>query len=277
MRVIEIKLITETVAKLCIEANCYADEGIVAAFKKAHACEQLELPKSALETLIKNAEIATEHKLPICQDTGMVVVFVELGCDVFVKGDISSAINDGVRLGYREGYFRNSIVSDPLGERVNTHDNTPAVIYYDFNSELGEQIKITVAPKGFGSENMSGVEMLKPSDGVEGMENFVVDMVRKAGSNPCPPIIVGVGIGGTMDKAALLSKQALLREIGSPLTELESRLLERINALKIGVAGSGGKTTALAVHILEHPTHIAGLPVAVNIGCHVTRHKVAVL
>jgi fumarate hydratase subunit alpha len=209
----------------------------------------------------------------------MAVVFVSFGSDVHVEGDINDAINEGVRQGYREGFCRNSVVRDPVN-RVNTGDNTPAVIYYDFSAESG--LRITVAPKGFGSENMSAVRMLNPSDGLEGAEDFIVETVRSAGPNPCPPVIVGVGIGGTMEKAALMSKQALIREPGrsnpDPFwADVEVRLLARINTLGIGPAGFGGRTTALGVHIVTYPTHIAGLPVAVNIGCHATRHETAIL
>jgi len=209
----------------------------------------------------------------------MAVVFISIGRNVHINGDIDEAINEGIRRGYREGYCRNSVVRDPIN-RINTGDNTPAVIHYDFMP--GDKLHITVAPKGFGSENMSGIRMLNPADGLEGAEEFFVETVRSAGSNPCPPIIVGVGIGGTMEKAALMSKQALLREIGivhpDPFwAEVEASLLTRINELGIGPAGFGGKTTALGVHILTYPTHIAGLPVAVNIGCHATRHRTVII
>jgi len=275
MRTIEPSQIIEAVAKLCIESNTCIGVDIRAALVKASVEEPASLPKSALDMLIKNADIAQREKLPTCQDTGMTVVFVSVGADVHVNGVLSDAINEGVRQGYRDGYFRNSVVADPIN-RINTGDNTPAVIHYDFVQ--GNKLQITVAPKGFGSENMSRLRMLKPSDGLKGVKDFVVETVRNAGANPCPPIILGVGIGGTMEKAALLAKQALLRDVDKSnpdpfWAEVEQRLLKRINALGIGAAGYGGKTTALGVHILTYPTHIAGLPVAVNIGCHATRHK----
>ncbi|MCL2111253.1 MAG: fumarate hydratase [Clostridiales bacterium] len=279
LRVIEAAEIAAAVRELCIEANIYAGADILAAMGQARSGDASELAKSVIGTLLDNAEVASRERLPICQDTGMAVVFVTIGADVHVDGDIGEAINEGVRQGYLEGYFRNSVVRDPI-DRVNTGDNTPAVVHYDFASD--DSLRITVAPKGFGSENMSAVLMLNPSDGIEGVEGFVMETVRAAGSNPCPPIIVGVGVGGTMEKAALLSKQALLRDVGSVSADpfwadVESRLLEGINKLDIGPAGFGGRTTALGVHILAYPTHIAGLPVAVNIGCHATRHKTKVL
>ncbi|MCL2019588.1 MAG: fumarate hydratase [Oscillospiraceae bacterium] len=275
MRIIEEARITDAVEKLCIEANICIGHDIKEALIKAKTCESLPLARSVLDTLSENAEIAQREKLPVCQDTGMTVVFVSLGTKVHINGNINDAINEGVRRGYKNGYFRNSVVGDPI-TRKNTGDNTPAVIHYDFAE--GDSIKITVMPKGFGSENMSAVKMLSPSDGLSGAESFIIETVLKAGANPCPPIIVGVGIGGTMEKAALLSKQALLRDVGSVNSEpfwaeFEARLLEKINALGIGPAGYGGITTALAAHVLTYPTHIAGLPVAVNIGCHATRHK----
>ena len=279
LRFIDAAEITRTVAKLCIEANILVSGDIKTALFEARKIETSELAKSTLDTLLENADVAAREKIPICQDTGMAVVFVSIGTNVHINGNINEAIDEGVRQGYKEGYCRNSVVRDPIN-RVNTGDNTPAVIYYDFVQ--GDSLQITVAPKGFGSENMSGVCMLSPSDGIAGVEGFVVETVRKAGSNPCPPIVVGVGVGGTMEKAALLSKQALLRDVGSispdPFwADVEQRLLGEINKLNIGPAGFGGKTTALGVNVLTYPTHIAGLPVAVNIGCHVTRHKTAVL
>ena len=278
-RFIEAEKITKAVADLCIKANTHIGEDILSALGEARTKEESPLACSALDTIIKNAEIAEAEKLPVCQDTGMAVVFLSIGKDVYIDGDIEEAVNEGVRRGYREGYFRNSVVADPIN-RVNTGDNTPAVIHYDFVA--GDKLEITIAPKGFGSENMSGIRMLNPSDGLAGVMDFVVETVRKAGANPCPPIIVGVGIGGTMEKATLLSKQALLREVGetNPETfwaEVEKQLLEKVNSLDIGPAGYGGKTTAIAVNILTYPTHIAGLPVAVNIGCHATRHQTVVI
>jgi len=275
MRIIDVELITKTVAELCVEANIKLGADINEALKKARENEISPLACSALDNIIKNADIAESEKLPICQDTGLVVVFIKIGADVHVNGDINESVNEGVRRGYRDGYCRNSIVCDPIN-RINTGDNTPAVIYYDFIP--GDCVEITVMPKGFGSENMGAVRMLNPSDGIDVIENFVIETVRSAGANPCPPVIIGVGIGGTMDKSALLAKQALLRDVGSvhpdPFwADVEKRLFIRINELGIGASGYGGSTTALAVFILTYPTHIAGLPVAINIGCHATRHK----
>jgi fumarate hydratase subunit alpha len=267
--------IIEAVKALCIEANYTISPDIKEAVRRSADAEEGEIPKEVLGQLLENSEIAAEGEFPLCQDTGMAVVFVEIGQDVRVTGgSVKDAVNEGVRRGYREGYLRASVVADPV-DRVNTGDNTPAVIYFDVVP--GDRLKITVAPKGFGSENMSGVAMLKPSDGIAGIRRFVVDAVKKAGPNPCPPIIVGVGVGGTMDYAALMAKQALLRSVGSANESwlwngLEEELLKEINSLDIGPAGLGGKTTALAVHIKAYPTHIAGMPVAVNIGCHATRH-----
>ena len=279
IKIIDTDKIIEAVAELCIESNIHLCEDIHKALLVSQELETSPQAKTALDLILKNADAAKKEQLPICQDTGMAVVFVKIGSNIHINGDINDAINEGVRQGYRQGYLRNSIVNDPI-KRINTKDNTPAVIYYEFIP--GDELIITVAPKGFGSENMSGIRMLTPSDGIEGVNKFVLETVQKAGSNPCPPIIVGVGIGGTMEKAALLSKQALLRKVGSVNTDsfwakIESDLLTKINELNIGAAGFGGKTTALGVHILTYPTHIAGLPVAVNIGCHVTRHKTIVL
>jgi len=279
IRVITPNDITSAVARLCIESAVYVNNDIRRALSEAKTHEASPLAIHALDQLLENAKIAEREGLPICQDTGMAVVFVKIGSHVIVDGDINEAINEGVRQGYREGYCRNSVVADPL-ERKNTNDNTPAVIHYELTA--GTELCITVTLKGFGSENMSGIRMLNPSDGLPAITNYIVDTVRRAGSNPCPPIIVGVGIGGTMEKAALLAKQALLREIGSShpsafWAEAEKNILARINQLNIGAAGFGGAVTALGVNILTYPTHIAGLPVAVNIGCHATRHRTAVL
>jgi len=279
MRFIEAEQITQTVALLCIEANICVSADIKEALFAALELETCSLAQMTLNKLLKNARVAEKERLPICQDTGMVVVFVSIGRDVHINGDIDGAINEGVRRGYREGYFRNSVVRDPVN-RDNTGDNTPAVIHYDFVA--GDKLHITVTPKGFGSENMSGLKMLNPSAGLQGIEEFVVETVRQAGANPCPPIIVGVGIGGTMEKAALMSKQVLFREIGSIHADpfwaaIEKSLEKRINELGIGPAGFGGRTTALAVFIRTYPTHIAGLPVAINIGCHATRHRKAII
>ena len=277
MRTIETKLISREVAKLCIEANIYLDDDVCCALKQAKEQENSQIAKSTLDVMLKNAEIAKQEKLPICQDTGMAVVFVDIGQDVHVNGDINAAINEGVRQGYRDGYCRASVVADPI-RRENTSDNTPAVIHY--NIIPGAELRITVAPKGFGSENMSAIRMLNPSDGIAGLEDFIVETVNKAGANPCPPIYAGVGVGGTFEKAALLAKQALLDHGSNPdpfWAECEVRLLERLNKLGIGPSGYGGRTTALGVRILTYPTHIAGLPVAVNINCHVARHKAVIL
>ena len=274
MREISTNRITETIKRLCIEANCKLPIDMKTCIEKSREAETFPTAQGILDKIIENYNIAEKETKPICQDTGAACIFVNIGQDVHVNGNLTEAINEGVRQGYRDGFLRKSIVSDPL-ERVNTNDNTPAMIYYDIVE--GDKIEITLAPKGFGSENMSRIKMLKPSDGVKGVIDFVVETVEKAGSNPCPPIVVGVGIGGTFDKCAYLAKKALLRDADSvnPIpyyAELEDTLLTKINALGIGPQGFGGKTTALAVNIETMPTHIAGLPVAVNINCHVTRH-----
>lgn len=279
MREISADLITETVKRLCIEANCKLPDDMKSCIEESYKAEPWEQAKNILLKIIENYNIAENENKPICQDTGAACVFLKIGQEVHVNGNLHDAINEGVRQGYKDGFLRKSIVKDPL-DRVNTGDNTPAMIYYDIVE--GDKVEITLAPKGFGSENMSQIKMLKPSDGVEGVIDFVVKAVEDAGSNPCPPIVVGVGIGGTFDKCALLAKQALLREAGSKnpvpyYAELEKTLLEKINALGIGPQGFGGKTTALAVNIETFPTHIAGLPVAVNINCHVTRHVTEVI
>ena len=279
MREIQAETVTAAVAKLCVEANCYLPADMKDCIRKARDTEPWPQGQEILDRIIENFEVARRENMPVCQDTGMACVFVKLGQEVHVAGDLNEAIHEGVRRGYREGYLRKSVVRDPL-DRVNTGDNTPAVITYDIVP--GDKIEITLAPKGFGSENMSAIKMLRPSDGVVGVKEFVVSTVEAAGPNPCPPIVVGVGIGGTFDKAASLAKRALLRDADSHNPDpyyaaLERELLERINALGIGPQGFGGKTTALAVHIETYPTHIAGLPVAVNINCHVTRHKTEVL
>lgn len=277
MRIIKSEEITSAVKEMCVSANCRLNSDIRRALEAGVKTEQSEVSRGILEKLLQNADIAGRKEVPICQDTGMAVFFIEIGNEVLVEGEtIGDAVNRGVAEGYTEGYLRKSVVRDPL-DRVNTKDNTPAVIYYDIVK--GDKIKLTFAPKGFGSENKGGVKMLNPSDGVDGVIDFVVETVRKAGANPCPPMVVGVGIGGTMDKAAVLSKKALTRDIDvrneKPYyAELEEMLLERINLLGIGPQGMGGTTTALAVNIETYPTHIAGLPVAVNINCHVARHAV---
>lgn len=275
MREIHVSRITEEVKRLCIEANYYLNSDVRRRFEEAKKNETSEVAKNIINILVENADIAKNENMPMCQDTGMAVVFVEMGQEVHIAGDnLETAINEGVRQGYEEGYLRKSVVNDPI-ERVNTKDNTPAIIHY--NIVAGDKLKITVAPKGFGSENMSQLKMLKPSDGIEGVKNFVLKVVKEAGPNPCPPIIVGVGIGGTFEKSALLAKKSLMRSTdvrnSNPFyAKLEMELLEAINKLGIGPQGFGGLTTALAVNVETYATHIAGLPVAVNINCHATRH-----
>jgi len=279
MRNIDAQLITQTVKRLCIEANCQLPSDIKARIDKALCAEPWEYARGILEQITENYRIAENQNVPICQDTGVACVFLKIGQDVHINGNLEDAVNEGVRQGYGEGYLRKSVVRDPL-DRINTGDNTPAMIYCELVN--GDQIEITVAPKGFGSGNMSQIKMLRPSDGVEGVKAFVQKVVEDAGPNPCPPIVVGVGIGGTFDKAAYLAKKALLRPTDvaneNPFyANLEQELLSLINASGIGAQGFGGQTTALAVNIEAYPTHIAGLPVAVNINCHVTRHKTEVL
>ena len=279
MRSIDSKVIEDTVARLCIEANLRLPPDVINAIESAEKAEPWDGAKRILSLLGDNVRIASEKPLPVCQDTGMACVFVELGQNVHIDGDFEEAVNNGVRRGYGEGYLRKSVVCDPL-RRVNTGDNTPALLTVKLTR--GDKMRITVMPKGFGSENMSALKMLKPADGVEGVKNFVLETVEKAGANPCPPIIVGVGIGGSFDKAAYLAKHALLRPVDEPNPDeyyaaLESELLDKINALGIGPQGFGGKTTALAVLIEAMPTHVAGLPVAVNISCHATRRASASL
>jgi len=280
MRNVNVKLIIESVKKLCMDANYYLGDDVVAAIRNAVAKEESPLGREILNQILQNAEIAKNEKMPLCQDTGLAAIFAELGQDVHVEGgDFESAIQEGVRKGYAEGYLRKSIVEDPL-RRKNTGDNTPAVISTRIVS--GDKIKITILPKGGGSENMSAIKMLKPSDGEEGVKSFVVDTVRKAGGNPCPPIIVGVGIGGSFDKCAYLAKKALLRKVGSVHPDpyyaaMEKELLERVNNTGVGPQGLGGRITALAVHIEAHPCHIASLPAAVNTQCHSARHKEVII
>ncbi|MBQ1896972.1 MAG: fumarate hydratase [Lachnospiraceae bacterium] len=277
MREISSEIITQTIAQMCIEANHHLTPDMEAALINAGESEISPLGKQVLSQLRENLKIADEDMIPICQDTGMAVVFVEMGQEVHITGaSLSDAINEGVRKGYTEGYLRKSVVGDPL-ERVNTGDNTPAVIHYDIVP--GDSFKLTVAPKGFGSENMSRVFMLKPAEGIEGVKNAVLTAVNDAGPNACPPMVVGVGIGGTFEKAAIMAKRALLRPAGEHseipyVSDLEKELLEKINKSGIGPGGLGGRMTALAVNILTYPTHIAGLPVAINICCHVNRHSV---
>lgn len=271
--------VTNAVRSLCIEANRFLPQDLRTALSSAKSLETWPTARGVLDDIIENYHRAEGLEMPICQDTGIACVFVELGQDVFIEGNLTDSINKGVRLGYTEGYLRKSMVSDPL-ERINTRDNTPAIINYDVVE--GDSLTITVAPKGAGSENMSRLAMLKPSDGVEGIKAFVLEAVEKAGPNPCPPIVVGVGIGGNFDRVSLLAKKALLRPVGSlnpnpRYAALEQELLTSINALGIGPQGFGGLTTALGVNIETYATHIAQLPCAVNINCHVTRHKAAVL
>ncbi|MDQ0285743.1 fumarate hydratase subunit alpha [Desulfofundulus luciae] len=280
MRLVDAATITATVAELCQKANYELGEDVLAAFKEALGQEISLTGKDVLQQLLENARIAREEQVPMCQDTGFAVVFLEVGQEVAITGgNLYEAVNEGVRRGYQEGYLRKSIVDHPL-RRKNTGDNTPAVIHTRIVP--GDKLKIIVAPKGGGSENMSGLRMLKPAEGVEGVKKFVIEQVRAAGSNPCPPVVVGVGIGGTFEKAALLAKEALLRPLGQPHPDaeiacLERELLEAINNLGIGPQGLGGRTTALAVHVEVFPCHIASLPVAVNINCHASRHKEAIL
>ncbi|MBR6570451.1 MAG: fumarate hydratase [Clostridia bacterium] len=279
MRKINAEQVTAVVRRLCIEANCHLTQDLKDCITQCRACETFPVAQGILDQIIENYNIADANNVPVCQDTGMACVFIDVGQDVHVEGSLEDAIHEGVRQGYQDGYLRKSVVRDPL-DRVNTGDNTPAMIYYSIVP--GDQIKITVAPKGFGSENMSQIKMLKPSDGLQGVKDFVLKVVEEAGPNPCPPIVVGVGVGGTFDKAAYLAKKALIRPVDSHNEDpfyaaLEDELLEKINALGIGPQGFGGRTTALAVNIEKMPTHIAGLPVAVNINCHVTRHQSEVI
>lgn len=279
MRIIGSNELTEAVKRLCIQANCHLPGDVKARIEACGKAESWPVAKDVLEKIIANYRLADEREVPICQDTGMACVFLEIGNEAHIEGDVAAAVDEGVRQGYAEGYLRKSVVGDPLA-RENTGDNTPAMLYIDIVK--GSKIKVTVAPKGFGSENMSRIKMLKPSDGRQGVVDFVLSAVEAAGPNPCPPVVVGVGVGGTFDKAALIAKKALLRPMGEPnpdpyYAELEAELLKEINTLGIGPQGFGGKTTALAVAVEAMPTHIAGLPVAVNINCHVARHASEVL
>ena len=275
MKEINVSKITEVVKNMCIDANYYLTHDVKEKIESAYKQENWPMAKEIWEKILTNIDIAKKEEMPICQDTGMACVFVEIGQDVhIIGGNLKDAINEGIRQGYNEGFLRKSVVKDPL-DRINTMDNTPAIIYYDIVE--GDKLKIKVAPKGFGSENMSQLKMLKPADGLEGVKDFVLKVVKEAGPNPCPPIVVGVGIGGTFDKAANLAKKALVRPLNEKnnnefYANLEKELLKEVNELGIGPQGFGGKTTALAVNIETYPTHIAGLPVAVNINCHVTRH-----
>lgn len=280
MREIDVNIIKEKVKELCIQANKFLPEDLEERIKECALCETCELPKSIMKSLSDNLDAARELDIPICQDTGMAVIFAEIGQDVhLVGGSFEEAVNGGVAAGYTEGYLRCSVVKDPL-RRINTGNNTPAVLHTRIVD--GDKVKITVAPKGFGSENMSCIKMFTPSATREDIIDFVVDAVKTAGSNPCPPMVLGIGIGGTFEQCALLAKTALCRNVSEKnkdefYSEMEEEILERINDLDIGPQGFGGKTTALSVAIEAKPTHIAGLPVAVNVGCHVTRHKTAVI
>lgn len=273
MRIVDSKTIEKAVKELFLGACRMPGEDALIAVENAYASEDCPPAKEALRQLIENAEVSRETGMPYCQDTGMAVVFVDLGQDVHIEGDLNGAINEGVRQAYEQGYFRKSVL-DPI-TRVNTGDNTPAVIHYDI--VRGDRVDITAAPKGFGSENMSRIAMLKPGDGIQGIEDFVIGCVKSAGGSPCPPVIIGIGIGGTFEKCALLAKKQLLRGIGSvngdeALAIMEQDLKQKINALGIGAMGFGGKNYCLAAHIAKYPTHIAGLPVAVNFQCHASRH-----
>ena len=277
MRSVDVSIVTRNIKEMCIQANHFLSEDMDIAMKKAVETEEAPLGKQILTQLQENLKIAGEDMIPICQDTGMAVVFIEVGQEVHFEGEsLTDAINEGVRQGYVEGYLRKSVVGDPM-IRENTKDNTPAVIHY--NIVPGDKVKIKVAPKGFGSENMSRVFMLKPADGIEGVKNAILTAVQDAGPNACPPMVVGVGIGGTFEKCALMAKDALTREVGTHsdiqwVKDLEEEMLETINKLGIGPGGLGGTTTALAVNVNTYPTHIAGLPVGINICCHVNRHIV---
>lgn len=275
IREVDVTLVTEALASMCIEANHYLSEDMKSALANAREKEESPLGCKVLSQLEENLQIAADDMIPICQDTGMAIVFIEVGQDVhFIGGNIEDAINEGVRKGYVDGFLRKSVVADPI-ERVNTKDNTPAIIHYSIVP--GDKVNITFAPKGFGSENMSRTFMLKPADGIEGVKDAIITAVKDAGPNACPPMVVGVGVGGDFEKCAIMAKKALTREVGSHsdilyVAEMEKEVLDKINSLGIGPGGLGGKTTALAVNINTFPTHIAGLPVAVNICCHVNRH-----
>ena len=280
MREISVTQITDAVERLCIDANTHLPGDVKCAIARCRACEDGIIAQGVLDKIIENYEIADSENVPICQDTGMACVFLEIGQDVhLVGGDLAQAVDEGVRRGYDRGFLRKSVVADPV-RRGNTGDNTPAMLYTEIVP--GEQVKITVAPKGFGSENMSAIRMFKPSAGLQGIKDFILETVENAGPNPCPPMVVGVGIGGTFDKAALLAKKALMRplDVRNPdpyYAQLETEMLEKVNALGIGPQGFGGRTTAIGLNIETMPTHIAGMPCAININCHVTRHKTEVL
>ena len=281
MREINVKDLIPVVKKLCIDANYYIGDDIITKIKEFKEKEESPTANNVLDILLENYELANKEQMPICQDTGIAVVFVELGQDVhLVGGDFTEAINEGVRQGYKDGYLRKSMVNDPIIDRINTKDNTPAIIYTEIVP--GDKIKITIAPKGGGSENMSEVKMMKAADGIKGVVDFVVDRISRSGGNPCPPIVVGVGLGGNFEQCALLAKKSLLRSLTEKnpdpkWAEVEEEILTKINNLGIGPQGLGGRTTALGVFILSKPCHIASMPVAVNVQCHAARHKSAVI
>ena len=281
MREVNVKDLIPVVKKLCIDANYYIGEDVIIKIKEFKAKEESPTAISVLDIILENYKLAASEKMPSCQDTGIAVCFVDVGQDVhLVGGDFTEAINEGVRQGYKDGYLRKSMVADPIIDRINTKDNTPAIIYTEIVP--GDKIKITISPKGGGSENMSEVKMMKAADGIEGVVDFVVDRVRRSGGNPCPPIVVGVGLGGNFEQSALLAKKSLLRSLTEKnpdpkWAKIEEEILEKINNLGIGPQGLGGRTTALAVHILTKPCHIASMPVAVNVQCHAARHKSAVI
>jgi len=276
MKELDLRKVTDEVERMCIEGNYFIGKEVLDKIKEAYAKEESEVGKNILGQIIENDEIAANEQVPMCQDTGIVVVFLEIGTEVKISGDIYEAINEGIRRGYEKGYLRKSVVKDPL-DRVNTKDNTPAIIHTTLIPG-SDKVKIIVAPKGGGSENMSVLKMLKPSDGIEGIKKLVIETIKNAGGNPCPPIIVGVGIGGNFEKSAILAKKAILRDINdkssSPINaKLEEELLELINKTGVGPLGLGGRTTALAVKVETYPCHIAALPVAINLNCHAARHK----
>lgn len=280
MREIKASTITDVIERLCMEANQVLPQDIKDAISACRSQEDGDIACGILDNIIENYQIAENEQVPICQDTGMACVFLEIGQDVHITdGDLTEAVNEGVRRGYTKGYLRKSVVKDPV-RRGNTGDNTPAMLYTEIVP--GEQIKVTVGPKGFGSENMSAIRMFKPSAGIQGIKDFIIETVETAGPNPCPPMVVGVGIGGTFDKAALLAKKALMRPVDTPnpdpyYADLEKEMLQKINELGIGPQGFGGRTTAIGLNIETMPTHIAGMPCAINISCHVTRHKTEVI
>ena len=280
MKNLDLSKVTSAVEKMCMDANFYLGSDVLDNLKKIAKTEASPVGKNILEQIVSNHEIAQENQVPMCQDTGIVVVFLEIGTEVYIDGDIYEAINEGIRRGYKNGFLRNSVVKDPL-DRVNTKDNTPGIIHTKLVSG-SDKVKIIVAPKGGGSENMSAIRMLKPADGIEGIKEFVVETIKNAGGNPCPPIIVGVGIGGSFEKAAILAKESLMRDVNDSSTnpinaKLEEELLELVNKTGVGPMGLGGRNTAIAVKVETYPCHIASLPVAINLNCHAARHKEVIL